>query len=137
VVVAGIFFTALATRGHLDVNVIADRNPIYVTLSDGSIRNGYTLNVLNKTLEEHRYSLSLEGLEEYTLSVQGSDLQADSHLFTIGPDTVRAIKAFVAVPAEALQGETQTFYFKVIEDTAPGETPVEGNYSATFRGPEE
>jgi len=137
VVVSGIFFTALATRGHLDVNVIADRNPIYVTLSDGSIRNGYTLNVLNKTLEEHRYSLSLEGLEEYTLSVQGSDLQADSHLFTIGPDTVRAIKAFVAVPAEALQGETQTFYFKVIEDTAPGETPVEGNYSATFRGPEE
>lgn len=134
-VVCSIFFAALATRGHLDVNVIADRNPIYVTLRDGSIRNGFSLNILNKTLEEHRYSLSIDGLEDFTLSIQGSREEGASHLFTVAPDSVRAIKAFVIVPPDALQAETQQFYFTVIEDTAPGETPVSGSYEATFRGP--
>ena len=32
--------TVLAMRDTLDVNVIHDRNPLFVTLSDGSIRNG-------------------------------------------------------------------------------------------------
>ena len=37
----------LAMRDTLDVNVIRDRNPLYVTLSDGSIRNGYEIKILN------------------------------------------------------------------------------------------
>ena len=39
---------ALATRTLLDVNVLHDRNPLAVTLSDGSIRNAYTVRLLNK-----------------------------------------------------------------------------------------
>ena len=37
----------LLTRDRLDVNVLHDRNPVVVQLSDGSIRNGYTIKVLN------------------------------------------------------------------------------------------
>ncbi|HHI81565.1 MAG TPA: cytochrome c oxidase accessory protein CcoG, partial [Rhizobiales bacterium] len=35
--------TALLLRERLDVNVLHDRNPQFVKLSDGSIRNGYTV----------------------------------------------------------------------------------------------
>ena len=40
---------ALATRTLLDVNVLHDRNPVAVKLSDGSIRNAYTVRLLNKS----------------------------------------------------------------------------------------
>src|SRR4029079_7490331 len=47
-VVCSIMLYALVTRSLLDVNVLHDRNPVAVKLSDGSIRNGYTLRFLNK-----------------------------------------------------------------------------------------
>ncbi|RUW64380.1 FixG Ig-like domain-containing protein, partial [Mesorhizobium sp. M1E.F.Ca.ET.063.01.1.1] len=38
---------SLLTRERLEINVLHDRNPQFVTLSDGSIRNGYTVKLLN------------------------------------------------------------------------------------------
>ena len=38
---------ALLSRDRLEINVLHDRNPQFVTLSDGSIRNGYTVKLLN------------------------------------------------------------------------------------------
>ena len=35
-------------RSTVDVNILPDRNPLFVTMSDGSIRNGYTIRVMNK-----------------------------------------------------------------------------------------
>ena len=44
----------LATR-HIDaVSVLHDRNPLYVRLSDGSLRNAYTLRVINKRFSNPR-----------------------------------------------------------------------------------
>ncbi|MGA7267282.1 MAG: cytochrome c oxidase accessory protein CcoG, partial [Aestuariivirga sp.] len=42
----------LINRTQLDVNVVPDRNPLFVTLSDGAIRNGYTVKILNKRQEQ-------------------------------------------------------------------------------------
>src|SRR3954469_8768228 len=47
--VGGIMLHTLATRSLLDVNVLHDRNPVAVRLSDGSIRNAYTVRLLNKS----------------------------------------------------------------------------------------
>ena len=33
---------ALLGRDRPDINVLPDRNPLYTTLTDGLIRNGYT-----------------------------------------------------------------------------------------------
>ncbi len=49
--VAGIMLYALLTRHAFDVNVIHDRNPVFVRMADGAIRNGYTMRILNKRLE--------------------------------------------------------------------------------------
>ena len=35
---------SLMLRSHLDVTVQADRAPLYVTLANGDIQNGYTVN---------------------------------------------------------------------------------------------
>ena len=46
---------SLAVRDRLDISVLQDRNPLFVTLSDGSIRNGYTVKVLNMEQRPRRF----------------------------------------------------------------------------------
>src|SRR5262249_29209737 len=60
--VGAIMLTAVVSRSTLQVNVLADRNPPYVLLSDGGIRNGYTVKILNKLHEPRVFTLALRGL---------------------------------------------------------------------------
>ncbi len=48
-VVGGIMLATLATRSDLGVSALHDRNPLYLQLADGSIRNAYTVRILNHT----------------------------------------------------------------------------------------
>ena len=41
--------TALLTRSTVGLSVQRDRAPVYVPLADGSLRNGYTVKIANKT----------------------------------------------------------------------------------------
>ena len=41
--VSALMLAAIGMRSVLDLNAVADRNPLYVTLSDGGIRNTFTL----------------------------------------------------------------------------------------------
>jgi polyferredoxin len=70
---------SLLTRSPLEMNVIHDRNPLFVKLSDGSIRNGYNITVINKHHEDKRYALSVHGLNHQEIRVQASsDIPVDS-----------------------------------------------------------
>ena len=51
-----------STRDRLEVNVLHDRNPQFVTLSDGSIRNGYTVKLLNMIPEPRTIIVTMRGL---------------------------------------------------------------------------
>lgn len=140
--VTAIFLFTLMTRSHLDVNVIPDRNPIFVTLKDGSVRNGYTLRILNKTLRPRNFVLTTNGLEAFNLSLQGQDLNEQAVILSVEPDSVRSVKAFVTVPAENIDGETMDFEFVLIENVADEEDsilshPVRSGFDTRFRGPEE
>ncbi|MGJ8560497.1 MAG: cytochrome c oxidase accessory protein CcoG [Litorimonas sp.] len=66
-----IMLYALLGRSTLDLNVVRDRQPNFVRLSDGSIQNGYTIKVLNKATETRILSLSAEGLPSPLLKVAG------------------------------------------------------------------
>src|SRR3712207_4414038 len=62
----------LLFRSTVDVNILPERNPLFVTLADGSIRNGYTIKIMNKEHAERSYRLSLaEGEGLLTLAGQG------------------------------------------------------------------
>jgi cytochrome c oxidase accessory protein FixG len=62
VLVGAIMLYSLLTRNFLDVNVLHDRNPVFVGLSDGSVRNAYTVRLLNKRNYERNVALGIEGL---------------------------------------------------------------------------
>jgi hypothetical protein len=80
---------ALLTRERLQVNVLADRNPQFVVLSDGSIRNGYTVKLLNM-IPPRTFTVTLKNLPAGEMNVVGMDQQSESY-FTVEvePDSSR------------------------------------------------
>jgi cytochrome c oxidase accessory protein FixG len=70
--IGGIMLYSLATRSPLELHVLHDRNPLFVRLSDGSIRNGYDIRILNKTHQDRVYTLHVEGLADSRITMQGA-----------------------------------------------------------------
>ena len=134
IAIAGtIMLWALMGRTVLEVNVLADRNPLFVKLSDGSIRNGFSVKILNKLHEPRSFRLGVEGLTGARLAVSGFEGQ-DVPEIEVRTDTLREVHAFVAVrPEDAAQLASQTtpFHF-VVTDGASGATTLR---TATFRSP--
>jgi len=100
-IVGIVMLVALIGRSELEVNVIRDRNPLFVALSDGSVRNGYEFKLLNKAHHQATYRISATGVEGAQLKLRGSDY-SDMLEVTAAPDELTAYKVFVTVPRTAL-----------------------------------
>ncbi|MCK5934418.1 MAG: cytochrome c oxidase accessory protein CcoG [Fulvimarina manganoxydans] len=125
--------TALTLRERLQLNVQHDRNPVYVTLKDGSIRNGYTVKLLNMVPEPREITLSLEGLPGATMHVP--DLGLDnvrSVDVPVEPDLLRQIKVFVSQPGDKVENGKTGFDF-LAKDVGSDEAD---RYDAVFEAPE-
>jgi len=133
VLVAGIMLVAWLNRAVLEVSVLQDRNPIFVQLSDGSLRNGFTVKILNKQHHERSFHLGIAGIEGSKLSIVGfGDANAK---IDVAPDDLRALKMHVTVPSAQralLRGASTPFRLEVI-DTEDGSTTY---HDLTFRGPD-
>lgn len=128
----GLFY-ALLSRDRLELNVLHDRNPQFVTLSDGSIRNGYTVKLLNMIPEPRTVVLSLAGLPGAIMSIIGTEHQEQRSVeIWLDPDRLKTVKVFVRLTKNAIAGETTSFKF-VVEDRASSE---HDDYVATFNAPE-
>ncbi|RJT40409.1 cytochrome c oxidase accessory protein CcoG [Mesorhizobium waimense] len=124
---------SLLTRERLELNVLHDRNPQFVTLSDGSIRNGYTVKLLNMIPEPRTIVVTLQGFPGAEMSAVGIELPpARSFDTLVEPDRLKVLKVFVRQPAGQIEGIAQSFKFR-IEDKAGLES---AEYTATFNAPE-
>ncbi len=86
----------LMTRDRLQLNVLHDRNPISVKLSDGSIRNGYTIKLLNMVPEPRVITLSIDGLPGAQMAVaEMPEVQGRSADISVDPDKLRSLHVFV------------------------------------------
>jgi cytochrome c oxidase accessory protein FixG len=123
----------LLSRDRLEVNVLHDRNPQFVVLSDGAVRNGYTVKLLNMIPEPRTIIVTLQGLRGAEMSVVGIDQPADrSFAMLVEPDRLKTLKVYVRQPADEIAGPSQSFNF-VVEDKSSYETDT---YTATFEAPE-
>ncbi|CCM78984.1 cytochrome c oxidase accessory protein CcoG [Rhizobium mesoamericanum] len=122
----------LALRERLELNVVHDRNPQYVLESDGSIRNGYTLRILNMVPAPRKVNLRLEGLDGATMRIAELSRE-DGRSFTIdaGPDAATSLKVFVTRHGNA--GSATDFLF-IAEDSEHRDRSI---YKATFNSPGE
>ncbi len=63
---------ALFIRSELDITVAAVRNPQFVTLSDGSVRNTYDVRIRNMTAEDSTFRISLTSEEALRVGLEGT-----------------------------------------------------------------
>jgi cytochrome c oxidase accessory protein FixG len=123
---------ALLSRDRLEVNVLHDRNPQFVLESDGSIRNGYTIRLLNMIPEPRTIMVSMEGLPEATMKITGiTDVPGRLFAVQVEPDKTLALKVFVTLPKEAISAQTNDFRF-IAEDRSSHE---QDSYAAVFNTP--
>lgn len=103
-VVGGIMLFALMTRVDSGISVIHDRNPIFVRLSDGGVRNGYTVRILNKSLAERTFGISIEGLEGVDIQIiSGDATAAEAHQVAVGPDRTVELRILLTVRGRSLE----------------------------------
>ncbi|MBB3975127.1 cytochrome c oxidase accessory protein FixG [Rhizobium azooxidifex] len=123
---------ALVSRDRLGLNVIHDRNPQFVVESDGSIRNGYEVKLLNMIPEPRTITLSIEGLPHATMRISGiPDGNGRSFDIPVQPDKVTAVKVFVTLPKD-FRAEAGEGFSLIAEDRPGGER---GTYDAHFNVP--
>jgi len=98
-VVCSIMLYNLMSKTQLETSIIPDRNPLFVLLSDGSIRNGYTLKITNKTHEEKTFIISLEQPSSAEFKIQNNELENE---IIVKSDSVKSVKVFVTISQENL-----------------------------------
>ncbi len=128
VVVGALMLWALTTRATTFINVIHDRNPEFVVLSDGGVRNAYTIRIINKHHDTRSFVVSVD-LSGATLDVVGADTIDGQQVAKVGPDQSRELRAIVSVDHSAANTKPIRF---TITDRADG-TAVSA--VDNFRGP--
>jgi cytochrome c oxidase accessory protein FixG len=134
-VVAGAIVFGLWSRPVLETNVLRDRSPLFVRLSDGSIRNGYTFKILNKQRTDQAYLLELEGLPGASMSVVGQRGEGGVVNLLAAPDSVTSYHIYVRAPRGAVKGEATPFVFR-LQQVPAVEGAASTTHDAVFRGPE-
>jgi cytochrome c oxidase accessory protein FixG len=88
---AGTMGVSFAWRSEGSMSVQHDRAPSFVVLSDGSVRNAYTIKLLNRATVERTYSLRVEGLDGAKLDIVGTERDAKVHVAGGEDRTLRVI----------------------------------------------
>ena len=115
-VVGGFMVYTLATRSLLDINVLHDRNPIAVKLSDGSIRNAYTMRVLNKHGFDRLIAIDIEGPANAMIHVVGADsVTPDRPMIVVGRDQTEELRLLVTAPADSNPDKSVPVKFHVTD----------------------
>jgi polyferredoxin len=111
----------LATRTFTSLSVLHDRNPIFVTLADGSIRNGYSLRLVNKRPVERTFAIEVDGLPGARLETVGTGSDKGPATVVVAPDATQDLRVLVFAPAGAQLEKSTPVTFRII-DLAAGET---------------
>src|SRR3569833_3684262 len=108
VAVGGFMAYTLATRSLLDVNVLHGRSPIAVRLSAGSIRNAYTMRVLNKHGFNRVIAIDIEGPANATVHVVGAaSVIPDRPMIVVGRDQTAELLLLVTAPSATNTKKTE------------------------------
>ncbi len=130
-VVGAIMLAALLTRPALELNVQRDRNPLFVKLSNGDIRNGYTVKILNKVHATRHFRLTLDGLPDAAIKVIGRDDGAP--LFTVKSDRLASFRVLISTARSNLKGDTTDIRLRIMDQ----DSGTTADNDTVFRGPEE
>ncbi len=118
VLMSGYLVYSISTRGSFDRAVNQVRQPLYVVLSNGDIRNRYQIRVTNKAAADQTYVISAKGIPADALDL------GNFHEITVKPGHSGLVQASVRLPpAQALQ--TRHFELLITPQGKPAEARSE------------
>ncbi|HYN77034.1 MAG TPA: cytochrome c oxidase accessory protein CcoG [Lamprocystis sp. (in: g-proteobacteria)] len=123
---AGILY-GMSSLDAIDLKVLHERSPLFVTQTDGSIQNKYTLKILNKVPEVLSVRISAAGPPG--LILLGADEPVSIHA-----GGVTSAFVFVKVPRRNLKQEQEPLRF-LVEATRPDGQIIQSERTSVFVGP--
>lgn len=124
---------AVGNRSRIDISANHDRNPLYVQLADGDVRNAYTTNLRNMENRPRTMEISMSGLAQAVLwSSEGVRETADQTVTVKVPaDSVGRVRLFIAAPGSGPAREEFTLTIRAKDDRT-----VEDAHDVFFERPE-
>jgi cytochrome c oxidase accessory protein FixG len=107
IVVTSLMLRSLIMKPAFATSIIADRNPIFVTLSDGSIRNGYALKITNKTHQKKNFSLKIISPDRAILKLQQFGREISNEHLEVAAEMVGDFKVYVILPEEMIAQKSE------------------------------
>ena len=113
IVSAILLYAVTLGRTVIDMTIIKERNPLYITLSDGAIRNIYRIHITNKEHVPEKLELNVNADFLAKIKVQNNK---DNYLVA-EPDTQTQYKIFVDVPPQAqIKNSAEDIVFTLSND---------------------
>ena len=124
---------ALGVRTQIDVSVQKDRNPPFMLMSDGEIRNAYTVKLRNMQTRPRPMQVTLEGLPGGVMwtDEMAREKAAREIRVTVAPDQVEVMRVYVVAPSDTTP-QSFSFALKATDAEGGGDTS-----EARFDAPEE
>ena len=118
----------LFIRADFDVTVSPLRNPTFVTLSDGSVRNVYELRLRNQFATPRDFDMQVSGLDGALVTAEG----LSGTLLTVPADQTLKLRAYVTVPSDNIAAQSHVTDIRFwIEETSSGDRTYE---NSSFNG---
>jgi len=114
-VVGSVMMASIVTRAPFDLHVLHDRNPLFVHLASGAVRNSYTVKILNKLHDDHEFSLRILDLPEAELKIEGAGTPNADHLDVLA-DSVGQYRVLVTIPAGSIHANRQDVIFQLTDN---------------------
>lgn len=107
----------IGSRNDTDANVQQIRQPLFIVLSDGSVRNRYQINIGNRTDNDQRYELKVQGIPAKSLDI--------GNIPEIRVRAGKTLSLNVKVDLSAdIARNTKEFFFVIIPTIADAEPVV-------------
>ena len=109
---------ALFIRPDIEFTVAPVRNPTFVTLSDGSVRNAYEVRLLNKHGDDRPFRVTLKGDPSLRVQLEGTPYET----VTVPANETFRQTVFVIAPRNAAPAENERTPFRFwVEDITTGD----------------
>lgn len=128
--VGGVMLATLMGRQNMSVNAMHDRNPMFVTTADGSVRNALTAHIVNRESATRRFTIQVERPSGAAISVIGVNQTQGAPIVEVGPDQVRELRVLVTVPSGANSPPSQQLVFKITDVSTGNAVTATDNFFA-------
>lgn len=115
---------ALGTRVHTELTVSPDRNPPFMLLKDGAVRNAYTLRLRNMQARPRDLEVALVGLPQgavmWTENIN-IEQAAAAQVIAVPANETKIVRAYVTIPAGT---SADSFSFRLTSLAEDGEVDL-------------